>query len=98
MSHEMPIIRTVAKMLDLQKVIKIWQHGDIKDGSDKMPQQNYDIGKERQVCAKINMCFFTLSIAPNFSDLFPLLSHLLFPFHSVTHVLKSPYEICSYHG
>lgn len=41
MSHEMPIIRTVAKMLDLQKVIKIWQHWDIKDESDKILRQNY---------------------------------------------------------
>lgn len=33
MSHEMLIIRTVAKMLDTLKVIKIWKLGDIADES-----------------------------------------------------------------
>lgn len=41
MSHEMAIIRTVAKMLDLQKVIKKWQRGDINDESDKILRRNY---------------------------------------------------------
>lgn len=36
MSHEMLIIRTVAKMLDLQKVIKIRQHWDTTDESGKI--------------------------------------------------------------
>lgn len=44
MSHEMAIIRTVAKMLDLQKVIKKWQRGDINDESDKILRRNYSGG------------------------------------------------------
>ncbi len=76
MSHEMLIIRTVAKMLDLQKVIKIWLHWDITDESGKILRQNDVQTAEKKVRGVYTgMCVFC-------DCTYPLLtfSHLPFPF------------------
>lgn len=57
MSHEMLIIRTVATIVDMQKVINIWQHEDtVSQMRDKILRQKSAASKSNKNIQHLHFC------------------------------------------